>query len=160
MRMTWAMPDGPRSGVARKRGEPHYVACPMADDGEDHAPYFRPAPVDGKLPALDGSQRRIFHRWLEDFHAGKAAAWRHAHADALEAAIAVALAQTSDRPDCGCLAGRLAPPAAPPSWAGVSGTITHAYPRADGVHAAVAGVLHPARARIKAPRARIAHLRL
>lgn len=64
------------------------------------------------------------------------------------------------RPDCGCLAGRLAPPAAPLSWAGVSGTITHAYPRADGVHAAVAGVLHPARARIKAPRARIAHLRL
>ena len=63
--------DGPRSGIADYRGQPHRYDCQFDEEADDWTDTFVLTPVAGDTLALALEQWAIWRKWEAAFHAGK-----------------------------------------------------------------------------------------
>ena len=63
--------DGPRSGIAEYRGQPHHYNCEWNEAKGDYAETFMLTPIDQETLALAMEQWAIWRQWEGAFHRGE-----------------------------------------------------------------------------------------
>ena len=63
--------DGPRTGVANFRGEPHFYECIFEENRSDYSNLFQLTPIDQKTFELALAAWRIWRKWEIAYHEGK-----------------------------------------------------------------------------------------
>ena len=64
--------DGPRTGVANFRGEPHFYDCIFDKNRNDYTDLYRLTPIDPKTFERALKAWRIWRKWEFAYHEGKA----------------------------------------------------------------------------------------
>lgn len=63
--------DGPRTGVANFRGEPHFYDCIFDEKRSDYSNLFQLTPIDQKTFELALAAWRIWRKWEIAYHKKK-----------------------------------------------------------------------------------------
>jgi len=69
--MVWDIYDGPRTGLASFRGEPHYFECKFDESLQDFPSYFSLYLVENTFLKLAIEQWEIFRAWEYEYHNGR-----------------------------------------------------------------------------------------
>lgn len=67
----WDYYDGPRSGIAEYRGQPHHYNCEWNETKDDYAATFVLTPIDQQTLTLAMEQWAIWRQWQDAFHRGE-----------------------------------------------------------------------------------------
>ena len=73
----WDLYDGPRTGIAEYRGNPHYFFCGWDPAADDYSNIFDLSPIDEPTLKLALEQWTIWRSWESDYHAGRVAQDTH-----------------------------------------------------------------------------------
>ena len=68
--MIWDIYDGPRTGLAEYKGQPHYFDCLWHDPNDDYSEKFALSPVDESFLQSAKTQWKIYREWELKFHSG------------------------------------------------------------------------------------------
>ena len=73
----WDFYDGPRTGVASFRGQPHYFSCQWDEAADDYSNTYSLSPIDADTFALVLQQWTIWQKWEVAFHTGQVSSESH-----------------------------------------------------------------------------------
>jgi len=68
--MIWDIYDGPRTGLAQYKGQPHYFNCLWDEPNDNHSEIFSLSPVDDSFIHSATVQWKIYREWEFKFHTG------------------------------------------------------------------------------------------
>ncbi len=73
----WDFYDGPRTGIADYRGQPHYFSCQWDAIADDYGSIYALSPIDSNTFDLVVEQWAIWRKWELAFNAGQVSSDSH-----------------------------------------------------------------------------------
>ena len=73
----WEFYDGPRTGIADYRRQPHYFSCQWDPTLDDYSETYTLIPINAETFTLALEQARLWQEWELAFHSGQVSADSH-----------------------------------------------------------------------------------